>query len=170
MRARIEAFTIPAHADYFTASIPGLGELPLVEMRFADRERWQDEFNRAHVRYQAKEIGGAAQLALIWSLYAAVVGLGWAHPTQELVTSPADHPSLREYGAAVIAELECSHLPIDIICALGKRASETQIQALAEIGEAAAALPFSRVRRGGGDSSSSAPVQSIAKTRGRTKG
>ena len=84
-------------------------------------------------------------------------------------TDRAAFGSLREYGLAVIAELEAAGVPGPQIVALGSLAGKAQFEGAARFGEAAALVPFSEVRRGRLERPSSEPAPATAATPGSRK-
>jgi hypothetical protein len=169
MKTRETPHEIPAHLDYYAATLPGLGDVRVVAMRFTDQTAYLKERERLAAE-QAAGGSPSATIAGSWGLLGAVVGLGWAHPAVELETERARFGSLREYGIAVLEELETAGVPAQYVAALGRQAAEAQVRELGELAEAAAMVPFSKARRGGPASSSSEQGPSTAGTPGRRTG
>lgn len=167
MRQREQLKTLPAHLDYFTAEVPGLGEVRLVLPLFADRIAHQQERDRFVARVNAREVQSAESLATGYGLAAALVGLGWAHPSLELETDRAAFGSLREYGVAVIAELESAGAAVEDVIKLGQHLGRAVTDSLTTLAEATETVPFSKVRRGASGSSSSEQAPATAATPGR---
>lgn len=164
MRQRPAALVLPTHAPFYTAELPGIGDVRLVPLRNRDRDAWISEVQRVEAR--PRDVQTAADSK---GLNAAVIGLGWAHPELEVEADRAAFGTLAEYGRAVIDELEDAGVPLASILALGKRAADEQIAELREVADAAARVPFSRGKKADTASSSSEPVPGTAAPRGRSR-
>jgi hypothetical protein len=170
MKTRAEALPpIPDHLDYYTGEVGGIGLIPIVPMTMADLSEWGKEEARYLAQVEQRSINVIDTLGHKWGLAGAVVGLGWRHATLTLETDRTAFGSLREYGLAVIAELEAAGVPGPQIVALGSLAGKAQFEGAARFGEAASLVPFSEVRRGRSERPSSEPAPAIAATPGSRK-
>ena len=142
---RATPLTHPDALTIYVASVDGLPydlrlRMPAIRHRMAVGTMLQRDRDAIEAGDAPKSERAAQLWSSLYSGWAALVGLGWAHEEYELNTKPG--ADLRAFGFAVLDELAEAGFPEPVVLEAGKRLMEAGAGQDAEWAEAAKAADF----------------------------